>query len=63
MNGDVEEAIGSQDSMDINVKIFIYPKLQYSGIMVMHKARSQVGCVKMGINTYKFSVMNICSNI
>ena len=49
--------------MDINVKIFIYPKLQYSGIMVMHKARSQVGCVKMGINTYKFSVMNICSNI
>ena len=63
MNGDDEEDLGSQDSMDINVIILMFPKLPYPGNMVTHKARRQVGCVKMGINTYKFSVMNICSNI
>ena len=37
MNRDDEEDIGSQDTMDINVIILIFPNPTFSGNMVTHK--------------------------
>ena len=63
VNGDDKEDIGSEDTMDIDVIILMFPNLPFSENMVDPTARSQAGCVKIAINTYKFSAMNICSNI
>ena len=53
MNGDDEEDIGTEDTMDIDVIILMFPNLQFSKNMVNPTACSQVGCVKIAINTYK----------
>ena len=63
MNGDDEEDLGSEDTMDNDAIIFMYLNLQFFKNMVDPTARSQAGCVKIAINTYKFSAMNIGSNI
>ena len=53
MNGDDEEDIGTEDTMDIDVIILMFPNLQFSKNMVKPTTCSQVGCVKIAINTYK----------
>ena len=53
VNGDDEGDIGSEDTMDIDVIILMFPNLPFSENMVNPSARSQVGCVKIAINTYK----------
>ena len=53
VNGDDEGDIGSDDTMDIDVIILMFPNLQFSKNMVNPTACSQVGCVKIAINTYK----------
>ena len=59
MNGDDEEDIGTEDTMDIDVIILMFPNLQFSKNMVNPTACSQVGCVKIAINTYKV----FCNNL
>ena len=63
MNGDDEEDIGTEDTMDIDVIILMFPNLQFSKNMVNPMACSQVGCVKIAINTYKVFCNNLQYNI
>ena len=63
MNGDDEEDIGTEDTMDIDVIILMFPNLQFSKNMVNPTACSQVGCVKIAINTYKVFCNNLQYNI
>ena len=52
VNGDDQEYIGSQDTMDINVIILMFPNPTFSGNMVTSKACSQwaTGKVKLLID-------------
>ena len=63
MNGDDEEDIGTEDTIDIDVIILMFPNLQFSKNMVNPTACSQVGCVKIAINTYKVFCNNLQYNI
>ena len=63
MNEDDEEDIESKDTMDIDVIILMFPNLQFSKNMVNPTACSQVGCVKIAINTYKVFCNNLQYNI
>ena len=58
-----EEDIESKDTMDIDVIILMFPNLQFSKNMVNPTACSQVGCVKIAINTYKVFCNNLQYNI
>ena len=53
MNGDDEGDIGSEDTMDIDVIILMFPNLPFSENVVNPTACSHVGCVRTAINTYK----------
>ena len=53
MNGDDEEDIGTEDTMDIDVIILMCPNLPFSENVVNPTACSHVGCVRTAINTYK----------
>ena len=53
MNGDDEGDIGSDDTMDIDVIILMFPNLPFSENVVNPTACSHVGCVRTAINTYK----------
>ena len=50
MNGDVEEAIGSLDTLDIHVIIHIFPNLTFSGNMVTCLQCEPVAYGKVAIN-------------
>ena len=53
MHGDDEGDIGSEDTMDIDVIILMFPNLPFSENVVNPTACSHVGCVRTAINTYK----------
>ena len=59
----MKEDIESKDTMDIDVIILMFPNLQFSKNMVNPTACSQVGCVKIAINTYKVFCNNLQYNI
>ena len=52
MNGDDQEDIGSQQTMDINDEILMFPNPTFSGNMVTHKACSQWATGKVTTEVY-----------
>ena len=61
MNGDDQEDIGSQETMDINDKILMFPNPKFSGNMVTHKACSQWATGKVATVVYnKVETTNRC---
>ena len=63
MNGDYEEDLGSEDTKDNDVIILMFLNLPFFKNMVDPTARSQAGCVKIAINTYKVFCNNLQYNI
>ena len=62
MNGDDEEDIGSQDTMDINVIILMFPNPTFSGNMVTHKACSQWATGKVATEVYRVAHRWCCNS-
>ena len=62
MNEDDKEDIGSQDTIDINVIIFMFPNPTFSGNMVTCKARSQWATGKVAIVVYKVDGRWCCNS-
>ena len=62
MNGDDEEDIGSQDTMDINVIILMFPNPTFSGNMVTQKACSQWATGKVATVVYKVDDRWCCTS-
>ena len=62
MNGDDQEDIGSQETMDINDKILMFPNPTFSGNMVTHKACSQWATGKVAIEVYRVAHRWCCNS-
>ena len=62
MNGDDQEDIGSQETMDINDKILMFPNPTFSGNMVTHKACSQWATGKVATVVYKNDCRWCCTS-
>ena len=63
MNGDDQEDIESQDTMDINVIILMFSNPTFSGNMVTRKACSQWATGKVATVDYKVADRWCCNSI
>ena len=62
VNGDDEEDIGNEDTMDIDEIILMFPNPTFSGNMVTRKACSQWATGKVAIVVYKVDGRWCCNS-